>query len=152
MLTPQHYHWYAANRFVFPGGLLAWWNTAGNELNRPESFTPVQIGGACLKPMTYGSESECATHYTTAPLKDSITTGSPAGLSRVNGGRSIVVLKHETSTLRHSHTVGNITSLPWKPCLAAKKLLWITIMKSTRRHYKVIRLIIIPIENSLVTY
>jgi len=30
-------------------------------------------------------------------------TGSPAGLSRVNGVRRIVVLKHETSTLRQRH-------------------------------------------------
>jgi len=34
VLTPQHYHWYAAIRFAFPGGWLAKNTTAGNELNR----------------------------------------------------------------------------------------------------------------------
>jgi len=31
------------------------------------------------------------------------TTGSPAGLSRVNGVHAVVVLKHETSTIRQRH-------------------------------------------------
>jgi len=30
VLTPQHYHWYAATRFAFPGGYIAKWTKAGN--------------------------------------------------------------------------------------------------------------------------
>jgi len=40
-----------------------------------------------FEPMTYGSESECATHYTTAPHTAS----------------AVEVLKYENSTFRQSH-------------------------------------------------
>jgi len=34
----------------------------------------VKIGGARIEPMNYGSESECATRYTTAPHNEGICT------------------------------------------------------------------------------
>jgi len=37
-----------------------------------------------------------------------VITGSPTGLSRVDGVHRIVVLKHETSTLRQSHNLISI--------------------------------------------
>jgi len=41
VLSPQLYHWYAANWFALPGGKLAEWTTAFDELNRPVSTSPV---------------------------------------------------------------------------------------------------------------
>jgi len=51
VLIPQHYLWYAAARFAFPGGKLAERTTAGNELNRPVITTPMI--SACGRLMYY---------------------------------------------------------------------------------------------------
>jgi len=91
VLTPQHYLWYAATRFALPGGSQL--SELQQSTNWIVQWTLRQWStlaeGCCTKmwkyavlrfePMTYGSESECATRYTTAPTNYVVLSQRPLG-------------------------------------------------------------------------
>jgi len=89
VLTPQHYHWYAATRFTLPGGWLAEWTTAVEEQNRPVSISPVisacwrlthcEVKISAARIRTHDMDPK-ASVLTTTPVPQRLTTCGSAGL------------------------------------------------------------------------